>query len=135
MLKKVVQKFIDQNTGLPYWYNPRTGVTTWHKPALLGHDDVDSAVAVAEADVEYVVSARNSVDAVVSLASTDTSRSVATATTLLRFACAISAMISTASLVGHPYTSVGNRQRTGDLCWTYAVTASIRYGNAREFNL
>ena len=54
-LKRVVQKFIDQNTGLPYWFNPRTGVTTWVKPALLGDEDVASAVAVAEPDVECVL--------------------------------------------------------------------------------
>lgn len=53
-MKEVVQKFVDQNTGLPYWYNPRSGKTSWHKPKLLQEEDVEEAVAVAEPDVECV---------------------------------------------------------------------------------
>ena len=58
-MKEVVQKFIDQNTGLPYWYNPRSGKTSWHKPKLLQEEDVEEAVAVAEPDVECVMTHRS----------------------------------------------------------------------------
>lgn len=33
--QKVLQKFRDADTGLPYWYNPRTETTSWYKPWLL----------------------------------------------------------------------------------------------------
>ena len=30
-MKEVVQKFIDPESGEPYWYNPRTGASQWTK--------------------------------------------------------------------------------------------------------
>lgn len=33
----VYKKFIDPESGYPYYYNERTGTNSWERPALLGH--------------------------------------------------------------------------------------------------
>ena len=34
LMKNVVKKYIDPDSGLPYWYNPMSGAVTWTKPKV-----------------------------------------------------------------------------------------------------
>ena len=34
LMKNIVKKYIDPDTGLPYWYNPMSGAVTWTKPKV-----------------------------------------------------------------------------------------------------
>lgn len=49
------RRYIDDNTGAPYWYNPKSGTNTWVKPAMLGDDDIEDLVAVADPEVEWKI--------------------------------------------------------------------------------
>ncbi|OQS02773.1 hypothetical protein THRCLA_04894 [Thraustotheca clavata] len=60
LMKAVFRKYIDAETGLPYWTNPRTGYSTWKKPLILGKEDVDSgAIYMATKDFEYSILCTN----------------------------------------------------------------------------
>ena len=112
-IKRVVQKFIDQDSGLPYWFNPKTGVTTWVKPSLLGKEDVEQAVAVAQSDVEYAWwCVLGLVCYSLTLLAAGTSSDAATAKTLLQCASVINATTSTARFAGWRCTSGGNKPHT-----------------------
>ncbi|KAE9193387.1 hypothetical protein PF004_g21030 [Phytophthora fragariae] len=39
-MQATYEKFLDPTWGLPYWMNPRSGYSTWHKPRMLGAEDV-----------------------------------------------------------------------------------------------
>eukprot|EP00949_MAST-11_sp_MAST-11-sp1_P002786 g2786.t1 len=51
--RRVCIKYIDALSGEPYWFNPKSGVTTWTKPMLLGDLDVRSIVELPDPDREY----------------------------------------------------------------------------------
>ena len=34
LMKNIVKKYIDPDSGLPYWYNPMSGAVTWEKPKV-----------------------------------------------------------------------------------------------------
>jgi hypothetical protein len=36
-----IQKFIDPQSGVPYYYNTCLRTSSWTKPSVLGNDDVD----------------------------------------------------------------------------------------------
>ena len=44
MLRLSYKKFIDPESQLPYWVNPKTGTTTWSKPLIFGDDDVEQVL-------------------------------------------------------------------------------------------
>lgn len=41
---KCYEKYVDPDWGLPYWMNPRTGYSTWRKPAVLKAEDISCEV-------------------------------------------------------------------------------------------
>lgn len=41
-VRETYEKYLDPDWGLPYWLNPRTGYSTWRKPAVLGAQDVNT---------------------------------------------------------------------------------------------
>ncbi|OQR98138.1 hypothetical protein ACHHYP_08977 [Achlya hypogyna] len=60
LLRSVFRKYIDAATGMPYWTNPRTGYSTWKKPAILGKGDVDhDVIPMADADTEFALRCTN----------------------------------------------------------------------------
>jgi hypothetical protein len=42
-MRKVMRKYKDPSSGLPYWFNPHSGTVTWSKPKLFG-EHYDCAV-------------------------------------------------------------------------------------------
>ena len=42
--REIVQKVIDEETSYPYYYNTVTGEAQWHKPRILGREDLDISV-------------------------------------------------------------------------------------------
>jgi hypothetical protein len=42
------EELIDDDSGLPYWFNHSTGDTTWDRPAALGGDDAGAAPDVPQ---------------------------------------------------------------------------------------
>ncbi|KAH9053556.1 hypothetical protein Ae201684P_015321 [Aphanomyces euteiches] len=59
-MRKLMQKYIDAATGIPYWTNPQTGYSTWKKPSLLGKQDVDhNPIPLADEVTEYEVKCSN----------------------------------------------------------------------------
>eukprot|EP00948_MAST-09A_sp_MAST-9A-sp1_P003607 g3607.t1 len=64
LFKNIAKKYIDPDSGAPYWYNPLSGSVTWTKPALLGSDDVDNAVQIADKNIEWSITCANCQEAV-----------------------------------------------------------------------
>ena len=53
-MKTVFRKYIDYDSGLPYWVNPRTGFSTWTKPLCFGKEDVDTeAIPMPDMSINY----------------------------------------------------------------------------------
>lgn len=63
LLEGVIAKYIDPDSGEAYWHNTRTGESSWEKPSILGSDDVQSSVALPDADEEFIVNCANCEDA------------------------------------------------------------------------
>ena len=51
----VYEKYIDDETGKHYWFNSRTGVAHWEKPAGLRWNDIGNPVRMPEADTRFEV--------------------------------------------------------------------------------
>ena len=61
-MKSVFKKYIDAETGLPYWVNPRTGFSTWEKPLCFGDDDVfQEAIPLPDQDTNFTEPCSNCV--------------------------------------------------------------------------
>lgn len=56
MARATLTKWIDYNTGAPYWCSPKTNHTFWTKPLILGRDDVRHVVQSPHPLVEYTLS-------------------------------------------------------------------------------
>lgn len=55
LMQSVVKKYVDPASGLPYWYNPKSGAVTWKKPTLLGDKDVDDTIVLPDRNLEWTV--------------------------------------------------------------------------------
>ena len=55
MLSSVVVEYIDGETGVPFYVNPLTGTTLWHKPTLLYGADCMTSIKLAIPGEEFVV--------------------------------------------------------------------------------
>jgi hypothetical protein len=47
--REVMQKIIDEETKYPYYYNTMTGAAQWHKPRILGVEDLDISTSASHA--------------------------------------------------------------------------------------
>ena len=56
MARSTLTKWIDFDTGYPYWIGPSTKHQFWTKPILLGHDDVRHIVEAPHPNAEYSLS-------------------------------------------------------------------------------
>ena len=59
LASKTIQKFVDPITKEAYYYNPKTGVTSWDKPDILGSSDVVDPQVLPDKNVEFVVLCAN----------------------------------------------------------------------------
>ena len=48
-------KFLDQESGAVYWFNPRTEKSFWTKPTMLGSKDCGNPVSMPHPDEQYIV--------------------------------------------------------------------------------
>jgi len=55
MAQSIYSKFLDQESGGVYWFNPRTERAFWTKPVLLGTKDCGNPVSMPHADEQYIV--------------------------------------------------------------------------------
>lgn len=56
-MKSVFRKYIDADSGMPFWLNPLTGFSTWQKPVCFGDDDVhQEIITLPDKDSMYSVS-------------------------------------------------------------------------------
>ena len=55
LVRRHILKFKDDSSGDCYYFNTRTGQTTWDKPLLLGDGDVAMTQKQADEDTEYVI--------------------------------------------------------------------------------
>lgn len=53
--QELYEKYVDGNSELPYWYNPRTKQSFWTKPTLLGQYDVSNATRMPNDLEKYEV--------------------------------------------------------------------------------
>jgi hypothetical protein len=59
LASKTIQKFVDPVTREAYYYNPKTGITSWDKPDILGKSDVADPQVLPDKNVEFVVVCAN----------------------------------------------------------------------------
>ena len=59
LASKTIQKFVDPVSNEAYYYNPRTGVTSWDKPDILGQRDVLDPQVLPDKNIEFVVMCAN----------------------------------------------------------------------------
>lgn len=52
--KSMWEKYVDDESGREYWYNPRTGKATWTKPSTLGVDDIGNPVKMPDEKNAYI---------------------------------------------------------------------------------
>jgi len=55
MAQNIYSKFLDQESGAVYWFNPRTERAFWTKPILLGSKDCGNPVSMPHSDEQYIV--------------------------------------------------------------------------------
>jgi hypothetical protein len=59
LASKTIQKFVDPVSNEAYYYNPKTGVTSWDKPDILGERDVLDPQVLPDKNIEFVVMCAN----------------------------------------------------------------------------
>ena len=59
LASKTIQKFVDPVSKEAYYYNPKTGVTSWDKPVILGKNDVLDPQVLPDKNIEFVVMCAN----------------------------------------------------------------------------
>ena len=59
LASKTIQKFVDPVSKEAYYYNPKTGVTSWDKPDILGQRDVLDPQVLPDKSIEFVVMCAN----------------------------------------------------------------------------
>lgn len=59
LASRTIQKFVDPVTREAYYYNPKTGITSWDKPDILGKSDVVDPQVLPDKNVEFVVVCAN----------------------------------------------------------------------------
>ena len=55
MAQSLYNKYVDEETGAIYWFNPRTSNAFWTKPKLLGKFDCGVPIRMPHPDDQYVV--------------------------------------------------------------------------------
>ena len=54
--RQIMQKVIDDETAYPYYFNTVTGESQWHKPLILGDEDLDISAVSARQSLESLKS-------------------------------------------------------------------------------
>jgi hypothetical protein len=55
LAQDIIIKYMESNAVDPYWSNPRTGVTTWTRPKILGLSDIDYPTLLPNKSTEYLI--------------------------------------------------------------------------------
>lgn len=63
MAQTMYTKYIDGESQMPYWFNPRTGKAFWTKPTLLGPFDCGLPVPMPNIDEQFLVPCSSCADA------------------------------------------------------------------------
>jgi hypothetical protein len=63
MAQTMYTKYIDGESQMPYWFNPRTGKAFWTKPTLLGPFDCGLPVPMPHIDEQFLVPCSSCADA------------------------------------------------------------------------
>lgn len=62
LAQKIYIKYLDYETGLPYWYNQTTRTSFWTKPPLLLKFDVGDPIKIPSTEEQYIVTCTNCTD-------------------------------------------------------------------------
>ena len=59
---QVYEKFIDEESGRPYWFNANSGTAVWTKPAVLGREDLGNPVTMPSGPRVFTVECSSCAD-------------------------------------------------------------------------
>jgi len=59
---QVYEKFIDEESGRPYWFNANSGTAVWTKPAALGREDLGNPVTMPSGPRVFTVKCSSCAD-------------------------------------------------------------------------